>query len=87
MQGMNDGEDRWGVWCVPTHPQTSRWPEHWWGQFWSTADKVPLGQPKDFDEAGAWAEAAKQARLDPEGGYRYEALPLSEPVDSTPPTK
>jgi hypothetical protein len=66
----------WGVWRVPTHPQTARWPEHWWGQFWSTVDRVPLGQPKGFEEMDAYAEAARQAKLDPDGGYRYEARPL-----------
>ena len=71
-----DDRGEWGVWCIPSHPQTSRWPEHWWGQFWSTKDKVAIGQAVGFDEAGARAEAAKQTKLDPDRGYRYEARPL-----------
>ena len=66
----------WGVWCVPTHPKTARWPEHWWGQFWSTKDKIALGTATEFDEPGAKAEAAKQTKQDPGGAYRYEARPL-----------
>ena len=71
-----DERGEWGVWCIPSHPHTSRWPEHWWGQFWSTKDKVAIGQSVGFDEAGARAEAAKQTKQDPGGAYRYEARPL-----------
>ena len=66
----------WGVWCIPAHPKTSRWPEHWWGQFWSTKDKVALGRATAFDEPGAKAEAVNQTKQDPDGAYRYEARPI-----------
>lgn len=75
-------EERWGVWCIPTHEKTKRWPEHWWGQFWSTTDRKPLGEAMPFDsEDKAKGFAARQQRVDDLNAYSYEARRLPEAAE------